>query len=244
MQLENQKLIAFHQSRLAAIGEISSSIGHEISNPLAISDSIIFRLKRHLKNLQLEDETTNEYFEKYSIATKRIANIISGLRSLSSSDTIEKEKFDVIKSTRETIDFAKEFYKSQGVDLVYQSNLTSVFVLGFTVRIQQCLLNLITNAKDALDKRVSDKKITVTVREESGKITISVQDNGCGIPEENQHKIFEPYFSTKEKKRGTGLGLALVQFIVEQEHGGKTSFKTSTEGTIFSIELPLAKSVV
>jgi signal transduction histidine kinase len=108
-------------------------------------------------------------------------------------------------------------------------------------RIQQVLLNLLLNARDAIEEGGGGGEITIATTAGENEVRISISDTGVGIPAENIDRVFDPFFTTKVKQQGTGLGLAVCHSIIAA-HGGNIGVKSDDRATIFSIVLPLAAS--
>ena len=114
------------------------------------------------------------------------------------------------------------------------------YVIGYPNEFGQAVLNIINNAKDALiEQDLKDKHINITIKKEGDNVLIIISDNAGGIPENIIDKIFDPYFSTKEDKNGTGLGLYMTKTIIEEHMDAKISVENSNKGAMFKIVLCL-----
>jgi PAS domain S-box-containing protein len=242
-ELDDQRKIAQHQAKLASIGELAAGVGHEINNPLAIVKGFVSSINREFKHQQIHNPKVDEYFSKINTAIDRIAHIVKGLRSFSRSDTNEINYFNLQELLQESYDLIHEIYASDGVKITCQYiNTKDPMILGNRGRVQQTILNLLSNARDALNNR-PNKQIEITMYEQFEKIYIKVKDNGSGIPKAIQSKIFDAFFTTKEVGIGTGLGLSLVNSVMK-EHEGEISFESSEgTGTIFTMIFPLKQSI-
>ncbi len=236
-ELQNQINFTIHQSRLASIGLLAAGVGHEINNPLTIISGQLFLLENYLIHSHRYDEETKKRFVKMNNSIERISNIVKGLKTFSRNDEMELKHFNVLELVKETTDMMLDIYRKEGVELIFSGEMKPCFVLGSRGRIQQVLVNLISNAKDAtLDK--PSRKIEIELSSDDEKIKISVQDNGSGITEEIRDKIFDPFFTTKEIKKGTGIGLSIVNNIIK-DHSGKIELETQENvGTKFIVTLP------
>jgi signal transduction histidine kinase len=124
--------------------------------------------------------------------------------------------------------------------ITIKTNFEDIKVLGITNELTQVIINLINNSKDAfIHNSILLREINISTKKESGFAVIDVQDNAGGISKENIEKIFEPYFTTKHKSRGTGLGLFMSKMICEQGLHGTLDVKSKKKTTIFSIKIPL-----
>lgn len=236
--LEDQRRIAIHNSKLASIGEMAAGVGHEINNPLAIISGQLTMLKEQLQARHLLDQGLVARFKKSQIAIDRIASIVKGLRTFARSDSLEIAPFDFSDLVRETVDMVKEIYAQVEVELIV-SITPNIWTTGNRGRLQQVIVNLLNNARDALETRAM-KQIFLDLQAQDARLILSVRDTGHGIPEEIQNKIFEPFFTTKEVNKGTGIGLSLIDSIIK-EHDGELRLKSELNvGTEFTVTLALS----
>lgn len=238
VELEQQQKISNHAAKLASIGEMAAGIVHEINNPLTNVKSNVKFIKDMLHRSGTLSLEVSEKIQKVNVATERIIEIVKGLRNFSRSDESQFLKFDFTQLIDETVGLVREIYSKDGITLTYENNLTEqVDYFGNRGRIQQVLMNLITNAKDATEGK-DPRNIEVRFDQINHSYVISVKDNGSGIPEEIKSKIFEPFFTTKDANKGTGIGLAMVQSIIREHHGQIKVDSTLNQGTEFKIEFP------
>lgn len=234
-ELDKQRELSQQNSKLASLGELAAGVGHEINNPLSIISGQISFIKTELINNNVYN-LVEDRFIKINKSIKRITNITKGLRTFARADSVENTYFDISELIRETIDMVGEIFAKERVEFVLdiQPNVKTYANYG---RMQQVIINLINNAKDALSKSL-EKIISVSMSEIDDIIFINIKDSGCGIEANIQEKIFEPFFTTKDVNGGTGIGLALVDSIIK-EHSGKISVESSIgQGTLFMIEIP------
>lgn len=235
-----QKAMALHQAKLASIGELAAGVGHEINNPLAIMKGYIGAMERKSLKGELSFEEIKGYINKLDIAADRITNIVKGLRNFSRADG-DEEHFDPIAAINESYNMVKEIYKNEGIfistKLDYEEN--QINLSGNRGKFQQILMNLLTNAKDALSESKT-KEIKIFAKSENQKIIIGVSDSGHGIPNHIREKIFDPFFTTKDVNKGTGIGLSLVHKFIKEMNGSITIESEPENGTTFIIKLPIA----
>lgn len=236
---DQDRMKAIGAARLAAVGEMSAGIAHEINNPL----TIINLQGQILRKMMEEDHSLNEKkincIELVFKMSHRITTIIKSLKNFSREGEWDPvEICSLNKIINETQDFCAARMSGKGISfLVSTSSDNDLKFLGRPVQIGQVMLNLINNSIDAIQD--SDDK---WVRIESFKIDkilkIKVTDSGLGIPVDIRKKILQPFFTTKEVGKGTGLGLSLSKGIIEQ-HSGQFYYDESSTNTTFIIELPL-----
>jgi len=219
-------------SRLAGIGEMMENITHQWKQPLSIILNIVSILKLDMKE--------NKELQIIEEQTRYLDNTIRDFKDFSSHSEEEKSFFLLEKSVEETI----KLFNFQAIAniIVINKNLEkNLSIQGDIGKFNQVLLVLFSNARDAfLSKSVMNRVIEIESKTLSDKIIIQVQDNAGGIPKEIIGKIFEPYFTTKFKDKGTGVGLSMTYNIIKKM-GGKLEVRNSKNGALFKIILPKIK---
>lgn len=240
-ELVKQQQLVIHKSKLAEIGEIAAGVGHEVNNPLAVIMGNVEKLAQ-LNAERFKDEDMTDRLDRIMLSSERISNIVTGLRLYARSD--EKiEEFCLAETVKESTLLLRDIYSMDGIRLkVSEKFENTYYVEGNRGKIQQVIMNLMSNAKDALMQGVKDPVIHMNIDKDDSSIHLSVQDNGIGIPKADEGKVFESFFTTKAD--GTGIGLSISESIVA-EHEGKLTFESiEHQGTTFVITLPLAKEAV
>ena len=155
----------------------------------------------------------------------------------------EKKDFDIGKSIEHSIKMLSPVLEKENIKLTV-SICEHCNIYGCSNELGQSIINIINNAKDALSQKDIEKKhIDINLTKNDTQIILTIADNAGGIPEEIMSKIFDPYFSTKEKKEGTGLGLYLSYSIIKREGGDILVKSTMNKGTIFTLKLPAARTM-
>lgn len=237
----NEQLKNSHfNSRLASVGELSAGIGHEINNPLTIANGNIRKIERYFSQNEISDETIEKAFSKYYKASKRIENIVNGLRVFATAGKSKNEKCKPAEAVENTVQLIEEIFRNENISIVIEENSTSAKALIDIGELQQVILNLLTNSKDALLAVSEDRKIMVKTITKGDQIVISISDNGMGIDEKIKDKIFDAFVTSKEPGKGTGLGLSISHSIIKK-HDGTLSFESTETGTSFYINLPVCE---
>lgn len=236
MEIERHQKISEENAKLASLGQLAAGVGHEINNPLSVITASIDLLDIYLGNAIAENENVSLAVERMVEASDRIARIVNGLRSVSSltRDSSELTTVNLAKDIVQTVEMMSDLYAKEGitVELRVPEELSACEILAEHAGLQQILVNLLSNAKDAV-RTTTDKYIEVSVKEQLNTCTLTVNDSGTGIAEAIQSRVFEPFASLKAVGEGTGLGLSITQSIVES-FGGSVGFETSMgEGTTF-----------
>lgn len=223
-------------AKLVSIGEMAASIAHEINNPITgiIGYSELLNLYKEAVPPKVTEIAIKLQKESY-----RVKNIIENLLKFSRRQQLMDMAYvDVVQSVKEVVFLISNTFEENNItfELTLQDQMPLIFCNSGLI--QQAVLNLLQNSFDAITLSKKGSKIALHVYVEGNKLYIETQDNGPGIPPELKDKIFEPFFTTKIKGKGTGLGLSLIHRIV-QIHNGSITFETSSEGTKFTIALPL-----
>ncbi len=225
---KQQQLLILHQSRLAQMGEMISMIAHQWRQPLAAigATSASLELKASLNKLNNDE-------------VRRKAHDISSF-SQHLSKTIDDFR-DFFKPNKGKIETTYEIIKvsinNKNIKLLQNMKSHEAFTT-YPNQIKQVVLNLIRNAEEALlEKTIKNPTITIETYTKGDTYILEVSDNAGGIPENIINKIFDPYFSTKIKKDGTGLGLYMSKTIIEEHCGGTLSAINSGNGALFKIVL-------
>lgn len=240
IELDKQRRMANHNAKLATIGEIAAGVGHEINNPLSIICAQLSMMENQLEDNE-EELDKEKLLERISHCQKsviRITNIVKGLRNFSRSDNENEELMNLSLILQESVDMLKEIYEKRNITI--NCNIQeNIMIKGNIGRIQQVIMNLITNAKDAVADS-KNKKINITLFKGEKEAYLILKDTGCGIPEKIKYKIFDPFFTTKGVDKGTGIGLALVNSFIEESNGKLSVESKVNVGTRFRVKLPLS----
>lgn len=226
-----------HQSKLAEIGELASGVGHEINNPLAVAigniDMSILELSKDVPDY----DKVNDRLTKVKKAHERISKIVTTLRIYSRKETDKLETVSVSNVVSSTIDLVKDLYFAEGINIEYLSNNEELHCLCNEGKLQQIVMNLLSNAKDSLDGR-SKKFIHISVEEDNKSIVLKIVDTGSGIPDSIKEQVLNPFFTTKKVGKGTGIGLSFVNEEVKKMNGELEISSKVDIGSTFKISLP------
>ncbi len=242
---EMRKAHALRTAQMAAIGELAAGVAHEVNNPIT---GII-----NFAQLLLDDSEKNslqaELLQRIVNEGERIALITKNLLSFARNSGNSNEPIDIIQVIKDSISLVQHQCKKDGIKIKENYPKGPCQVLGNFTQLQQVILNIISNARFALNQRYPntspDKKIDINCRtmiDENNQsiIQICIQDSGTGIPQGILKRLFEPFFTTKPSGKGTGLGLSISYGIV-QDHGGIIKVDSIMHKyTRMLIELPLA----
>lgn len=232
-------------SKMATLGEMATGIAHELNQPLGVIRMAASNCVKRIDKGMLDPEHLKSKLLRMEEQTERASQIINQMRVFGRKANGRMEPFDLKASLIEISELARAQLQTLDVGLTVNVPETSAFVVGEKVLFEQVLLNLISNARDAIEGTGEQSgKIWVTADFDGpdGHV-IRVQDNGGGIPEAVLDKLFEPFFTTKDPGKGTGLGLS-IGFGTVRDMSGTISAQNDDTGACFTIVLPDAKDAI
>jgi PAS domain S-box-containing protein len=235
-ELRQKDRLLIHQSRQAAMGEMINNIAHQWRQPLNNIGLII-------QNLQLQYEAGEMDSEQMAAEVGTAMDIIAYMsrtiddfRNFFHQDKVRRT-FLVNEMVSRALDFLLPSLKSCGIDVECQEE-PNVTVEGYPSEYMQALLNILNNAKDVLlERRVERPLIGIRIFRENRRSVVTIRDNGGGIREDVLPRIFDPYFTTKEQGKGTGIGLYMSKAIIEKSINGRLMARNVNGGAEFRIEV-------
>ena len=248
-ELRQKDTMLVQAGKLASLGEMATGIAHEINQPLNVikitTTGMLYFLKKGKKLPQgmLEEELGNTDSQ-----VERIRKIINHLKTFSRrSKDIETEEVDINIPLRDSLTFVSEQFRLHEIEVKLDLPESIPNVMADANKLEQVFLNILTNARDAMDSMERSvenggkgyrKAIKIRSFEENGNIVVAISDTGGGIPEDIGLKIFEPFFTTKEVGKGTGLGMS-ISYNLMKDFKGSLSFDVEDGvGTTFRVTLP------
>jgi signal transduction histidine kinase len=222
-----------HSAKLASLGTLSTGVAHELNQPLAVIRGMVQQLlgEPDLDSDKREDLTLIEG------QTSRMMKIIQHLRSFARAGNDERKDVDVNQVIQDCFILVGTQLKSNGIRVELDLTPDAPVILGDGNELEQVLLNLVTNARDAMEGG-PDPCLHISTRLHDGECQIVCRDNGPGIPDEIASQVFDPFFTTKDPGKGTGLGLSISHSIIRKHHG--TIHVKNSGGAVFTVTLPLA----
>jgi PAS domain S-box-containing protein len=236
---EKQKLL-FWQSRMASLGQMLANIAHQWRQPLTELNLTLFNMKKaSLKNNE------KKVAELYKESKTLIASMSTTIEDFTNFFNPQKEKksFEIKDAINEALVILRKIIEVENIHIQIDVPI-DYKVIGVANELSQVIINLIQNSKDAfIQNNIENKTIIITLKEEQEKdrkyALLEIKDNAGGISKENIDKIFDPYFTTKHKSQGTGLGLFMSKMIIEKSLEGELTHRNIDDGSIFVIKLIL-----
>ncbi|WP_408096691.1 sensor histidine kinase [Peredibacter sp. HCB2-198] len=229
----NDRLLG--QSKYAELGMMSAGIAHEINNPLAVIQARTTQLLRIYRDTERQQDLADG-LQQIIYTSERINRTIQGVREFVHQDEKGPQtEIDLKTLVDDVLVFCGQRMKNHGINLRFYG-LENYSVVGNKIQLEQVILNLLNNSFDAIEF-LPDKWIEISAHQVNDHVQIYVKDSGSGIPPEIASRIMEPFYSTKDLGKGTGLGLALARGIVEK-HGGSLQYLSDTSHTTFLVDLP------
>jgi len=236
-ELKNKEEIIIAQSRLAAMGEMISMIAHQWRQPISVIAMDANNILADIELEMLDEETLKSGSLDILQQTQELSKTIDDFRNFFKPEQNAVSVFveDVFKDAFSVMGKSLQ-NNSISVDMDIKNGTE---IITFSRELMQVFINILQNAKDALlEKKPKDKKISITIRDNKNGVSIKICDNAGGIKEDILGKIFDPYFSTKSEKNGTGLGLYMSKTIIERHLYGTLTAENIENGVCFEIQLP------
>lgn len=230
-ELEKAQEQLVRKEKLATLGQLAGGVGHELRNPLTVINNALYVLKMTIPDT---NEMGKEYVDIIESEIKNAEKIVADLLDFARIKTVEKTRIDVASLIDDVL---KKAPPPENIHVSVDMDHPGLEIFGDSQKITQVLLNLVTNAYQAMPK---GGDLVLSGERIDGKIRLEVRDTGAGIPEENVDKIFEPLFTTKAK--GIGLGLSVSRNLIEANGGALTVQSTIGRGSSFVISLPASAS--
>lgn len=242
-----QQQMMFNQAKMAAMGEMIGNIAHQWRQPLNALGLMI----QGIEDAHLHGELDESYLHDMTVKSMNkiefMSQTIDDFRNFFQPNKA-KETFDIASAVHKTMDIIGKTLENHHIHLLLEGVEEGKYtIVGYRNELQQVILNLLNNAKDALcsyygEALDANKWIRVSIEKKDQFIVLSIEDNGGGIPESIMERIFEPYYTTKEEGKGTGIGLYMSKMIIEQNMKGKLEATNHQFGACFKIFFPIVES--
>jgi histidine kinase len=235
-------------SKMATLGEMATGVAHELNQPLAvIKTASRFFMKKLGKKEKIDDEILNTMAAEIDSHVDRATKIINHMRQFGRQSDVTLEKVQVNDTLERALEILGQQLKVRGIEVQRDFEPDLPLVLADPDRLEQVFINLLINARDAIDEKEQlhphqkgEKKISLKTSSHGKEITAVVSDTGPGIPDAILDRIFEPFFTSKKVGQGTGLGLSISYGIVKDCKGSIQAVSGKKGGARFIVKLPIA----
>ncbi len=236
-------------SKMATLGEMATGVAHELNQPLSVIKTASNFFMRKLKKKEpIRDEILLTMSEEIDSHVERATKIINHMRQFGRKSDPNLEPILLNEVLERAFEIFSQQLKVRGIDVIWQTDPDLPRVMGNPSRLEQVIINLLINARDAIEDRsdhtpesIIPRMITLVTTRNTKTVTVSVCDTGSGVPEPIRSKIFEPFYTTKKVGKGTGLGLSISYSIVK-ECGGKIDVTANPGGgACFNLHFPIVK---
>jgi histidine kinase len=237
-----------HASKMATLGEMSTGIAHELNQPLSvIKSSSSFCMKKMRKNEMIDKDIFHKLISKIDSNVDRAEKIIHHMRQFARKSEIKLVRTNVNSVLQRTFEMFNQQLKIHGIDVVWDKNGALPEILADPDRLEQVFVNLVINAKDAIEEKWKKEdirpgdadRITIITKVTEDTVLIEIHDTGIGIQQAAADKLFEPFFTTKEVGKGTGLGLSISYGIIKECSGTIQVEQGKQGGAIFILSFPV-----
>ena len=236
---EKQKLL-FWQSRMASLGQMLANIAHQWRQPLTELNLTLFNMKK--ASIHNNEKKVDELYKESKTLISSMSSTIDDFTNFFNPQK-EKKSFEIKDAINEALIILRKVIEVENIHIQIDVPI-NYKVIGVSNELSQVIINLIQNSKDAfIQNDIKNKTIIITLKEElildKKYALLEIKDNAGGISKENIDKIFDPYFTTKYKSQGTGLGLFMSKMIIEKSLEGQLNHKNINDGSLFIIKLIL-----
>ncbi len=234
--LREKEQMLIQQNRQAAMGEMIGNIAHQWRQPLNVLALLVQQIKLFYDMGSLSKEDLHSCISKSMDSINHMSQTIDDFRNFFKPDK-EKVAFLPHEVIAKTVALVEDSFRNEQIRITVNAVATPP-ITGFPNEYSQVVLNILMNARDALqEKRPAGAFITITISTKGKKTVVAIADNAGGIKKDIIDKIFEPYFTTKEPDKGTGVGLFMAKTIIEKNMNGKLSVRNTPAGAEFKIEV-------
>ena len=236
-------------SKMATLGEMATGVAHELNQPLSvIKTASRFFMKKIHKKEKIENDVLFTMAEEIDSYVDRATKIINHMRQFGRKSDVTLEKVQINALLKRAHEILSQQLKVRGIEVVWDLEQDLPLVMGDPDRLEQVFINLLINARDAIDERwrsqpdqKGEKTIKLITRSNTAEITVEIRDTGVGIPDSVLERIFEPFFTTKKVGQGTGLGLSISYGIIKDCKGSLQAVSGNDHGARFIIKFPIAE---
>ncbi len=236
--------ILFQQSKMASLADMLENIAHQWRQPLSAISTNASGLEAEFEFGVLDDEKLKNGLENIINSSEQLSRTIEDFRKFFKPEK-QKSLFPISSTIKKTLQIMESKFKSKSIEII--QNIQETEIESYENELIQVIINILNNAKDALEKIENPKYIFIDIYKEKGQLVIEIKDNANGISDDIINKVFEPYFTTKHKSQGTGIGLFMSEELVVKHMKGRICAKNVSyeyngkeyRGAQFTVKLPI-----
>jgi signal transduction histidine kinase len=228
-------------AKLASLGELATGIAHELNNPLNNIGLFAGNAEQYVAGGHGDPGLLKECLRHIQEQVRRAASIIRHIRTFARTASLSQDEVSLNEVLRQSVSLMGEELRAQNISVMFHLDETQPLVLGNTIQLEQVFVNLLANARDAM-QAADNRVVTISTHVvDDTAVSVEIADTGSGIPAAVVPRIFDPFFTTKAVGEGTGLGLSITYGIV-REHRGTVEVRTEEgAGTVFILQFPSAR---
>lgn len=232
--IEQGQALLMRSAQMATMGQLAAQLSHEIKQPLTALDGVV-----QIAKLEKSDLKVRNHLETIEKTIDRMARLVRRFEAFSRPHLKQPARISINAIVKEVLELVTAQLNKDQIDPVTELDATLPAVWADAQGVQQVILNLMTNAIQAMQNGNGRRTLRVRTYVDEDHACVDVEDTGEGIAKELHTKIFEPYFTTKDSDKGTGLGLAMVKDIIEQQHGKIEVESRPGNGSRFTVKIPV-----
>jgi len=235
--LKKEELLVV-QSRFAAMGEMISMIAHQWRQPITVVGMSANNMSLDIELGEYDEGRFLSHLKNINEQVQYLSKTIDDFRNFFKKDIV-KECLNITELVQKSVKMVSKMYENNSIELSIEDNSKKATVVGHFGELLQAMLSILNNAKDVMIERaIKSPRVDIKVEcTQKGEVCIEISDNGGGIDEGIITKVFDPYFTTKSEKSGTGLGLYMAKIIIEKHHLGLIGVENRGDGAVFRIVL-------
>lgn len=236
-ELEDSHQRLLLSDKMASVGLLTAGIAHEINNPLFVITGYLDVIRGMVDSARVDAGELADITAKLETASQSIVKLVSGLKTYVRIEETALVPIDLNSAIEESLGLVSFLYRQDNIELRTEMAPGFPVIMGNIGKLQQVLMNLLSNARDAMESS-PERVISVQSREENGNVVVTLSDTGCGIEADNLRKIFASGYTTKPVGKGSGMGLNLVRKMVQEMNGRIRADSEPGKGTTFRMEFP------
>ena len=236
-ELEDSHQRLLLSDKMASVGLLTAGIAHEINNPLFVITGYLDIIREMVDSEDVTAEDLADITVKLETASQAIVKLVSGLKTYVRIEETALVPIDLNSAIEESLGLVSFLYRQDNIELRNEQAQGSPVIMGNIGKLQQVLMNLLSNARDAMESS-PERVISVQTCTENGNVVLELSDTGCGIEADKLRKIFASGYTTKPVGKGSGMGLNLVRKMVQEMNGKIRADSEPGKGTTFRLEFP------